>query len=140
MGKLDPEATAEPVSDEHAQQLLKDYVDAFEAYDVHRIVELLTADATWEMPPFEGWYQGAEAIGELVRTHCPAEKAGDQVMVQVSANGQPALALYMIQPDGSHRAFQLQVPTVTAEGISHVACFFDTKLFARFGLPDTLAV
>ncbi len=140
MDKLDPERTAEPVTDERAQQLLQDYVDAFEAYDVHRIVELLTADATWEMPPFAGWYHGAEAIGELVRTHCPAEKAGDQVMVRVSANGQTAFALYMIQPDGMHRAFQLQVPTVTADGVSHVACFFDTELFARFGLPDTLAV
>ena len=56
----------------------------------------------------------------------------------VSANGQPAFAVYMRQPDGSHTAFQLQLPTVTAAGISHVACFFDTNLFARFGLPDTL--
>jgi RNA polymerase sigma-70 factor (ECF subfamily) len=140
MEKLDPNEAAEAVDDEHAQQLLKDYVAAFEAYDVHRIVELLTEDATWEMPPYDSWYQGAENIGELVRTHCPAEKAGDQVMVQVSANGRPAFALYMIQPDGSHRAFQLQVPTVTAAGVSHVACFFDTSLFARFGLPDTLDV
>jgi len=138
MEKLDPNQAAEPIDDEHAEQLLKDYVDAFEAYDVHRIVELLTEDATWEMPPYEGWYQGAEAIGELVRTHCPAKKAGDQVMVRVSANGRPAFALYMIHPDGSHRAFQIQVPTVTADGVSHVACFFDTDLFARFGLPDTL--
>ncbi len=140
MEKLDPGEPAEPVDDSKAAQLLKDYVAAFEAYDVHRIVELLTADARWEMPPFTGWYQGAETIGQLIRTSCPAEKAGDQVLVPVSANGQPAFALYMRQPDGRHTAFQLQLPTVTAEGISYVACFFDTNLFARFGLPDTLAV
>ena len=138
MGRLDPGEPDEPVESERAQQLLADYVAAFEAYDVHRIVELLTADALWEMPPFTGWYRGAEAIGELIRRNCPAEGPGDQVLVPVSANGQPAFAVYMRQPDGSHTAFQLQLPTVTAAGISHVACFFDTNLFARFGLPDTL--
>ena len=40
--------------------------------------------------------------------------------------------------DGVHRAFQLQVPTVGADGVTHVAAFFDTDLFARFGLPDEL--
>ncbi|HEY5822313.1 MAG TPA: sigma-70 family RNA polymerase sigma factor [Propionibacteriaceae bacterium] len=140
MEKLDPAATAEPVEDAQAARMLQEYVDAFEAYDVHRIVELLTADARWEMPPFAGWYVGAEAIGELIRRNCPAEKAGDQIMVQVSANGAPAYALYMRQPDGTHTAFQLQMPTVTPEGVSYVACFFDTALFARFGLPDTLEV
>ena len=140
MEKLDPAQTAEPPDEEQTAQMLRAYVAAFEAYDVHRIVELLTADARWEMPPFVGWYQGAEQIGALIRKACPAEKPGDQVLVPVSANGQPAFALYMIQPDGSHAAFQLQVPTVTAAGISYVACFFDTELFARFGLPDTLAL
>ncbi len=139
MDRLDPEQEAEPVTDEVAAKMLADYVAAFEAYDVQRIVELLTLDARWEMPPYLGWYHGSEAIGELIRRSCPAEKAGDQVMVQVSANGEPAFALYMRQPDGSHRAFHVQMPRVTAAGICYVACFFDTKLFARFGLPDTLA-
>ena len=40
--------------------------------------------------------------------------------------------------DGVHRAFQLQVPTVGPDGVTHVAVFFDTDLFARFGLPDEL--
>lgn len=140
LAKLDPDQETEPVTEEVANRMLADYVAAFEAYDVNRIVELLTLDARWEMPPFDGWYLGSEAIGELIRHQCPAEKAGDQVMVRVSANGSPAFALYMRQPDGSHTAFHLQVPTVTAAGISYVACFFDTNLFARFGLPDTLAV
>jgi RNA polymerase sigma-70 factor, ECF subfamily len=35
-----------------------------------------------------------------------------------------------------HRAFQLQVLTVTDEGVSHVGCFFDTGLFDAFGLPE----
>ncbi len=62
--------------DERARDLLDGYVAAFERYDVDRIVELLTADATWEMPPYAGWYSGAEAIGTssgpTVRPNGPA--------------------------------------------------------------------
>jgi RNA polymerase sigma-70 factor (ECF subfamily) len=45
----------------------------------------------------------------------------------------------MKQPDGTHRAFQLQVLTLTDKGVSHVGCFFDTTLFERFGLPESVA-
>lgn len=138
MARLDPARPSPPVTDARAQQLLADYVAAFEAYDVPRIVTLLTADAVWEMPPFTGWYAGPEAIGRLIEVNCPAEKAGDQVMVAVSANGQPALALYMRGPDGRHHAFQIQVPTLTEHGVSHVVAFFELSLFARFGLPEVL--
>ncbi len=140
MARLDPESAAPPVADERVKQLLADYVDAFEAYDVGRIVSLLTADAVWEMPPFTGWYSGGEAIGHLITLNCPAEKAGDQVMVPVSANGQPALALYMRGDDGRHHAFQIQLPTIGEGGVTHVVAFFELSLFARFGLPEVLPV
>jgi len=136
--KLDPENPDQALDDEHAKRLLADYVAAFENYDVKRIVELLTEDAVWEMPPFVGWYQGAAAIGHLIERHCPAEAPGDQVMVPTSANGQPALALYMKRPDGTYGAFQLQVLTLTDKGVSHVGCFFDTTLFEKFGLPEVV--
>jgi RNA polymerase sigma-70 factor (ECF subfamily) len=140
MAKLDREGTTPPVAEERAKQLLADYVAAFEAYDVEQIVRLLCEDAVWEMPPFTGWYTGAESIGRLIRRHCPAKRAGDQVMVPVSANGQPALALYMLGEDGRHHAFQIQVPTLTEQGVSHVVAFFEVSLFARFGLPEILPV
>ncbi len=124
--------------DGRARQMLADYVAAFEQYDVARIVSLLAEDAVWEMPPYAGWYRGATAIGDLIRTHCPAEQPGDQVMLPTRANGQPAFGLYMRGPDGVHRAFQLQVLSLSAGRVGHVACFFDTSLFAAFGLPPDL--
>jgi RNA polymerase sigma-70 factor (ECF subfamily) len=141
LAKLDPDAEqrAPELDDARKRALLAEYVDAFERYDVPRIVRLLSADAVWEMPPFTGWYCGAEQIGALIETNCPAERAGDQILVEVSANGGPAWALYMRDPaDGVHRAFQLQVPSVGAGGVTHVRAFFDTGLFARFGLPTEL--
>jgi RNA polymerase sigma-70 factor, ECF subfamily len=136
--QLDQESESGTLDDARAKGLLADYVAAFENYDVSRIVQLLSADAVWEMPPYLGWYRGAEAIGELIKLNCPAKAAGDQVMVPVGANGQPAFGLYMKQPDGSHAAFQLQVLTLGGDRVSRVGVFFDTSLFERFGLPPRL--
>jgi RNA polymerase sigma-70 factor (ECF subfamily) len=122
------------------RDLLERYVAAFESYDVAAISRLLTDDAVWEMPPFTGWYRGARKIASLITTHCPASGAGDMRMVPTSANGQPVLALYMRDDDGVHRAFQLQQLTIDGGRVSHVVCYFDTSLFARFALPDELAV
>ena len=142
LAKLDPDEardSARTLDDERKRALLAEYVDAFERYDVPRIVQLLSADAVWEMPPFTGWYSGAEAIGALIASNCPAERAGDQILVETSANGGPAFGLYMRdRADGVHKAFQLQVPTVGPDGVTHVSVFFDTSLFARFGLPEVL--
>jgi RNA polymerase sigma-70 factor (ECF subfamily) len=44
----------------------------------------------------------------------------------------------MRQLDGSHHAFQLQVLTLTSQGVSHVSTFFDLTLFETFGLPEVL--
>jgi len=119
------------------RELLDRYVRALEDKDIPAIVELFTADAVWEMPPFTGWYQGPEHIGRLVDTHCPAGP-GELRLLPTEANGQPAFAMYMRGDDGGWHAFQLHVLTLTAAGISHVTAFFDLSLFTTFGLPMTL--
>jgi RNA polymerase sigma-70 factor (ECF subfamily) len=136
--QLDPETESEPLDEGRATALLADYVAAFEHYDIPRIVQLLAEDAVWEMPPYLGWYRGNEAIGEVIRRNCPAEKAGDQILVPTHANGQPAFGLYMRQPDDSYAAFQLQVLTLDGDRVSHVSVFFDLRLFEKFGLPATV--
>jgi RNA polymerase sigma-70 factor (ECF subfamily) len=136
--RLDPETESGDLDESRAKELLADYVAAFEHYDVARIVELLAEDAVWEMPPYLGWYRGADAIGEVIRRNCPAQGPGDQVLIPTQANGQPAFGLYMIQPDGRHAAFQLQVLTLDGDRVSHVSVFFDLRLFEKFGLPATL--
>lgn len=122
------------------RELLARWAAAFEAYDVDAITGLLTDDAVWEMPPFAAWFRGAASIGRLIRAACPAQAAGDQVMVPVSANGLPGFALYMIDPQTrAHRAFQIQVLTLSAAGVAHAVAFFDLSLFDAFGLPQLLS-
>ncbi|MGV0849307.1 sigma-70 family RNA polymerase sigma factor [Mycolicibacterium phlei] len=127
-----------PPDSPEAQELLSRYIAAFENYDVDQLVELFTADAIWEMPPFDGWYQGPENIVLLSKTHCPAEGPGDMRFIRTTANGQPAAALYMINREtGRHEPFQMHVLAVGAEGITHVVAFHATT-FEQFGLPAHL--
>jgi RNA polymerase sigma-70 factor (ECF subfamily) len=132
---LQRDEVVEP-DDPERKALLDRYVAAFENYDVDAIVSMFTEDAVWEMPPFTGWYQGATAIGNLISSQCPASGPADMRMVRADANGQPAFAMYMRDPDGVHRPFQIQVLTIAEDGVSHVGCFFDTGLFRAFGLPE----
>ena len=126
-----------PPDSPEAKDLLDRYIAAFEAYDIDKLVELFTDEAIWEMPPYDGWYLGPAAIGTLSREKCPAEKAGDMRLIPMTANGQPAAAMYMREGD-EHVAFQLHVLAVKPGGVSHVVAFLDTTLFAKFGLPEKL--
>ncbi len=133
---LTPESVEPDLSHEQ-RQMLDAYLEAFWRKDIDRIVKLLTYDATWDMPPFLGWYRGADNIGELISTRCPGG-VEDMPMVATTANGQPAFGLYMRQPDGHFEPFHLQVLDLDGESVRHVSAFFDKRLFARFGLPDRL--
>ncbi|TPG35306.1 sigma-70 family RNA polymerase sigma factor [Mycobacterium hodleri] len=130
---------AEPETPE-AQELLAKYISAFETYDMDALVTLFTDDAIFEMPPFDGWYQGPTDIVALSKTHCPAEGPGDMRFIATTANGQPAAALYMLNREtGAHEAFQMHVLSVQSGGVSHVVAFHaGDGSFAKFGLPATL--
>jgi RNA polymerase sigma-70 factor (ECF subfamily) len=123
-----------------AQDLLSSYISAFESYDIDKLVELFTADAIFEMPPFDGWYQGPQDIVTLSKTHCPAQGAGDMRFLRTTANGQPAAALYMLdRATGRHVEFQLHVLEIRPGGIGHVVAFHaESGMFETFGLPAHL--
>ena len=119
------------------EQLLERYVDAFWRKDVDSIVSMLTAEATWDMPPFTSWFRGAENIGWLIGNECPGG-ANDMPMLPTQANGQPAYGLYMRTAQGDFAPFQLQVLELDGDRVRHVTAFFEESLFERFGLPTRL--
>lgn len=132
-----PEASAEPGS-AREQEVLRRFVAGFEEYDIAALVDLFTDRAIWEMPPFEGWYEGPATIGELIARQCPATAPGEMLLLPARANGQPAFGLYLRAEDGVHRPFHLQVLELDGDRVAHVVAFFDTALFAAFGLPAAL--
>ncbi|MEP7089057.1 MAG: RNA polymerase subunit sigma-70, partial [Nocardioidaceae bacterium] len=132
---LSEDTVSEPTPEQAA--MLERYVQAFWDKDIAAIVSMLTRDAIWEMPPYTGWYQGAENIGTLIATQCPGGRH-DMRMVPTRANGQPAYGLYMRGEDDVFRPFHLQVLTIGADGVEHVGAFFGAAVFETFGLPAQL--
>ncbi|MGH3761098.1 sigma-70 family RNA polymerase sigma factor [Actinophytocola sp.] len=131
------DSVTEP-SEERTRELLERYVAAFERKDVDAIVALLAQDAVWEMPPFATWFQGPEQVTRHLVGQCPGGP-GDFRLVPTSANGAPALAMYLRSAeDGVFRPFCLQVLTVGGAAFTHVVSFFDHRLFDTFGLPSSL--
>jgi RNA polymerase sigma-70 factor (ECF subfamily) len=132
---LSEDTVTEPTPEQ--KEMLDRYVQAFWDKDIAAIVSMLTKDAIWEMPPYVGWYQGAENIGRLIDAKCPGG-SHEMRMLPTRANGQPAFGLYMLGPDGDFHPFHLQVLTLGPRGVEHVGAFFEHSLFATFGLPDRL--
>ncbi|MEV6768388.1 nuclear transport factor 2 family protein [Nocardia sp. NPDC051030] len=112
--------------------LLDRYVTAFETADVDQLVAVLTEDARWEMPPIATWFEGRDTIlaflAKQMRVIGPAQ------LIPTSANGQPAFAMYIRDPDGARRPHALHVLTITPAGVSGIVAFHGSALFPLFGL------
>lgn len=114
------------------------FIDAFERHDFDAVVASLAEDVTWQMPPFDRWYAGAEASAVLSWTHCPAEGPGDLRYLPARANGQPAVGMYL-RKGRDYEAFQFQVLHVDADGrIDDVVGWFEPHLFRLAGLPQVI--
>ncbi|MEV5569932.1 sigma-70 family RNA polymerase sigma factor [Spirillospora sp. NPDC052269] len=124
-------------TDPEQRDLLERYAKAFEESDIDGLVELFKQDAVWEMPPFPEWFVGPERIARLIRSQCGAGPATFRLR-PIGANGQPGYAVYKRAGDGAFRPFQIQVLDIARGGIQHASAFFDTRLFAFFGLPEAV--
>jgi RNA polymerase sigma-70 factor (TIGR02960 family) len=120
-------------------ELVARYAEAFEQADVDRLVALLTDDALMTMPPQPIEVHGPAAIARFF-LDLAWWGVSDARLVATRANGQPAYGLYLRDPDAPiARPHSLVVLALEAGGISHITRFGDLGLFARFGLPPTLA-
>jgi RNA polymerase sigma-70 factor (ECF subfamily) len=123
--------------DPSVREIVEQYVRAFEAADVDGLVGLLTADVVLEMPPVPLWYSGPADYGRFIARVFAMRGAGWR-MVPLGANGQPALAAYAPEADGSLRLHSLQVLTVSRQGIARNAVFYDAQVFTAFDLSPLL--
>jgi RNA polymerase sigma-70 factor, ECF subfamily len=122
--------------DEEQRALVARYVDAFESYDIPRLVTLLHDDATTNMPPYPMWWRGPDDIGRWMEG--PGSGCRGSRLVPVEANGVPSFAQYRAAGPGRWEPFALHVLEVSGDRISGITFFLDTGLFALFGLPDHL--
>jgi RNA polymerase sigma-70 factor (ECF subfamily) len=118
------------------QELLANYLDAFERYDLDRFVTLLRDDVTQNMPPYELWLTGADQVAAWMLG--PGAACRGSRLLPTVANGLPALAQYRPSgPDGRHEPWALHVLEISDGRVIGITSFLDTpRLFPLFGLPD----
>jgi RNA polymerase sigma-70 factor, ECF subfamily len=120
------QATLRSLGDESARQLVVSYIDAFEHADIDGLVELLTEDAAWAMPPMRTWYHGREPIIPFLTEHALTTRWRHR---PVSANGQLAVGCYAWLAEERHfAAAVVDVLTLRGDLIAEVTAFVSPRL------------
>jgi hypothetical protein len=101
------------------------------------LVALLQDDVTLEMPPLSAWYAGVGAVQRFFASHV-LRVPGRFRLLPVVANGQPAFASYLRDPDGAGRAHAIQVLSTAGGRFTRIVIFLDPGRFAGFGLPQVI--
>ena len=96
------------------------------------------------MPPLPGWYAGIDDVMAFARA-VPLGDCGTWRTVPTTANGQPAVALYLNGPalrqgpdDRAFRAWSLTVLTLRSDRIAGLTSFIGPEHFTAAGLPLAL--
>jgi RNA polymerase sigma-70 factor (ECF subfamily) len=124
-------------SDDKERTLLRRYTEAFEAYDVDRMVALVAHDAAFTMPPYRFWIRGAVQIEQWWRG--PGQVCRNSRMVATSANGLPAVGVYHPVSGSRWEPFAVHVLEMTHGRISSLTHFMGAAVFAELGLPKEIS-
>jgi RNA polymerase sigma-70 factor, ECF subfamily len=132
MPERSQQETLRALGDEKVTEIVERYMAALESGDVNRVVELLTEDATWSMPPCPMWFRGIETVSAFL-TDYPLNERWRHIPTR--ANGQLAVGCYMW--DGErYPAAVLDVITLRGEKVVDVTAFLAPWVFSRFGEAD----
>jgi RNA polymerase sigma-70 factor (ECF subfamily) len=137
---LEKEYTVEPPTLNNLADILDAYIQAWEAGNIPELLDLLTSDVAFTMPPASIWFKGLSKIRTLF-TYVLFRQPGIPLwkMLPVSANGQPAIGLYVLNPeDGNYSPYALQVLTLRGDKIMEATNFLYPHLFPLFGLPGQI--
>jgi RNA polymerase sigma-70 factor, ECF subfamily len=147
------QATLRRLGDVALNAAVERFRAALERADVGAVVEQLRADAVWSMPPQPAWFAGPEAIADFL-TENPFRWFRWRYLT-TRANGQPALAAYSWDDAAGHYLpHTINVLSFADDRVAAVTSFLDvtrrgvtgpgfrsfvgTRLFDRFGLPESL--
>ena len=131
------QATLRSLGDAAIRALVTRFADAFEAGDVPGILDLLTEDVTFTMPPYPAW---CRTRADVARSWLmPGGPRPRLRYAATTASGQPALGTYLRQPEtGLYLPLALDVLTLRGGAVAAVTAFRSPALFVRFGLPGHL--
>ena len=136
-----PHAAPSALAPRHAE-VVERFVRAWESGDFDDFVALLADDAVMNMPPWEYWLDGKDAVVATMRspgTWDGEPRAGRYKIVLAPMNGEPAGLAYVRGPDGRYHAVCLTVLSLDAAGsIGELTTFVLPELFAAWGFPAVL--
>jgi RNA polymerase sigma-70 factor (ECF subfamily) len=125
-------------ADEPPPEVLRAYVRSWEERDVDSLIALLRRDVVFAMPPHSIWFRGASNVEAFVHTPRFSAFWSRGVHVAITrANGLPALALYLGQPDGALRRHSLQVVRFVDRQLAEATTFIGDAYLHGFDLADT---
>ncbi len=110
---------------------------AFTRADVEGILELLTDDVWFTMPPLPVAYRGPEMAGRFLQA--TALRPGcAPILIPTRANGRPAFGLYVNDPDVG-RTVTVGLLTIGLSGdLINAITRFDKYILSKFNLPAVL--
>lgn len=133
--RTDQGAELARLGDAGQRELVDAFVSAWERSDVNGLLELLTADARFTMPPLPAWFEGRGSIGRFVseRMFVTAWR-----LVPTRANGQLAFYCYQSGTDGTFRLGAVNVLSLREGRICWIAGFVDPARLSTYGVPEIL--
>ena len=145
--EMSQQATLARLGEQRIVAIVQQYVEAMEQGDVDTLISMLTADASWSMPPFPTWFQGEEAVRAFLAGG-PKREVWRHATTR--ANGQVAIGGYLLDSaTGIFEPWVIDVLTFEGEKIGAVTAFLAAEaadpprdpswisgadLFTRFGL------
>jgi RNA polymerase sigma-70 factor (ECF subfamily) len=129
-----------PALTEQQKELVAQFAEAFQRYDVDALTRLIRIDARQSMPPYDLWLLGREDI--LRWWFGPGITCRGSRLIRVSdANGRPAFGHYRPSTTGEgYEPWSVILLEPTDSGLAEFTFFLDTeRLFPLFGLPSRLA-
>ena len=124
---------------EHApaaeEELVAEFVRAYEAADLDAVVALLTDDVFISMPPMPFEYSGRDVVARFCSGIFGSGRRFD--LVPARANGQPAFGTYLRGADGIARGVGMIVLTLSGDRIRAMTRF-ESGVLGSFGLPRSM--
>jgi RNA polymerase sigma-70 factor, ECF subfamily len=118
---------------ERVHEIARQYADAIDQGDVEALMNMLTADATWSMPPHPAFYEGRTAIEDFQRRDVASVRWRHRT---TSANGQLAVGCYIFDEDREvYEATVLDVLDLRDGQVASVTAFFTAHAFEGGGAP-----
>jgi RNA polymerase sigma-70 factor (ECF subfamily) len=145
--KVSQQHELDAIGERGVRELAARYAAAIEQADLSGLLQLLTEDVSWSMPPLPTWYGGKVDVATFLSRFVFPERWAH---VTTAANGQLAVAGYLYDDDrGAYLPAALDVLQLREGKVASVTGFLTGEslgerlrqpgLFARFGLPPTLA-